>query len=300
MNENQDDKILIVDDEKAMRRLLEGMLTESGYTCRCAGGVQEAKVQLEERPFDLALMDIRMPGESGLDLCRHIKKTYPDIPCILITALDDLETANDAIAMGIYGYIVKPLTKAQLLITTANALRRSRLEARERTYRKKLEEAVRKKTAELMKTTEDLERQKLELKEVNTAMSVLLRKMEQEKEAVETRLVENISKSVLPYFDKLKNTQLNKSQELDLGIAEKNLREVVSPFINKISSPLLNLTQSEIKVASLIKHGLSTKEIASAMNLSTNTIMTHRSHIREKLDLKSKKEPLYTHLSAIE
>lgn len=300
MNEKKDDKILIVDDEKAMRRLLEMMLTENGYTCRCADGAREARKKLTQRQFDLTLIDIRMPGESGLDLCRHIKKVHPDTGCMLITAVDDMATATVAIAMGIYGYIVKPLTNAQLLISVANALRLSRLEARERTYRKELQDAVREKTSELMKITENLEIQRIELKELNTAMSVLLRKMEQEKEAIETRLVENVTKSVLPYFDKLKKINLSDSQKLDLEIAEKNLREVVSPFIKKISSPLLNLTQSEIQVANLIKQGLSTKEIASAMNLSINTIMTHRSHIREKLNLKSKKEPLYTHLSSIE
>ena len=80
----------------------------------------------------------------------------------------------------------------------------------------------------------------------------------------------------------------------------KNIREIISPFIKNISSPAFNLTQTEIQVANLVKQGMSTKEIASAMNLSTNTIMTHRAHIREKLNLVSKKGNLYSRLSDLE
>jgi DNA-binding CsgD family transcriptional regulator len=211
-----------------------------------------------------------------------------------------MTVANEAISMDIYGYIIKPITSTQLLVSVANALRRFRLEARERAYREELENAVREKTADLLKINEDLKMQQMELQELNTTLSVLLRTMEQEKDAIETRLVENVTRCVLPYIERLKNGRLNESQKLDLDIAERNIREVVSPFINKISSPLLNLSQSEIQVANLIKQGMSTKEIASALNLSINTIMTHRAHIREKLNLKTKKESLYTHLSSIE
>jgi DNA-binding NarL/FixJ family response regulator len=300
MSERTGGSILVVDDEKPMRRLLEQVLRESGYPCRSASNAQEAKDLLHEQHFDLVLSDVRMPGESGLDLCRHIKASFPDLPCMMITAVDNMTTATEAISMGIYGYIIKPITSSQLLISVANALKHSRLEARARDYREELERTVQEKTADLLQKAKDLEQQKSELNELNAALSVLLRKMEKEKEAVEMRLVENVTRCVLPYFENLKNSRLSDSQKLDIDIAEKNLKDVVSPFINKISSPLLNLTQSEIQVASLIKQGMSTKEIAAALNLSTNTIMTHRAHIREKLDLKSKKEPLYTHLSALE
>ncbi len=299
MNETISSLILVVDDEKPMRRLLEQVLRENGYACWSAEDAQEARLLLQQHRFDLVLSDIRMPGESGLELCRYIKSAYPNMPSMLITAVDDMATATEAIEMGIYGYIIKPITNSQLLISVANALKHSRLEDRERDYREALEKAVREKTADLLKKTQDLEQQKIELNELNVALSVLLRKMEKEKEAVEMRLVKNVTKCVLPYFENLKNSRLNESQRLDLDIAEKNLRDVVSPFTNTISSPLLNLTQSEIQVSNLIKQGMSTKEIASAMNLSTNTIMTHRAHIREKLDLKTKKETLYTHLSSL-
>lgn len=298
--EKSENKILVVDDENPMRRLLEEILNENGYCCQGAANVRDAKSLLEGQRFDLVLSDIRMPGESGLDLCRYIKIKFPYIACMLITAVDNMAIANEAISMDIYGYIIKPITMTQLLVSVANALKRFRLEALERAYREELENVVREKTADLLKINEDLKNQQVELKELNTTLSVLLRTMEQEKDAIETRLVENITRSVLPYIERLRKSHLSDSQRLDMDIVEKNIKEVVSPFINRISSPLLNLTKSEIQVANFIKQGMSTKEIASAMNLSANTIMTHRAHIREKLNLKTKKESLYSHLSSIE
>ena len=294
------DKILIVDDERPMRRLLEQILVEYGYSCQDAADAQEAKTRLQQMRFNLVLSDIRMPGETGLELCRYVKSALPDVAFILITAVDDIKTAHEAISMDIYGYIIKPITSTQLLISVANALRRQKLEARERQHREALEKTVREKTADLMRVNEELKKNEMELKELNTALSVLIRKMEEEKEATEERFVENMTKCVLPYMEKLRSSRLSEGQQIDLEIAEINIRKVLSPFINKISSPFLNLTHAEIQVANFIRQGLSTKEIADTMNLSTNTIMTHRAHIRAKLDLKSKKETLYSHLTSLE
>lgn len=140
-------KILIVDDEEPMLGLLHEILSENGYSCNTANCVQEAKKSLERQAFDLVLSDIRMPGESGLDLCRYIKFTHPDVAVMLVTAVDDMETAGEAIALDIYGYILKPITISQLLISVANAFRRHELERLEKGMRGRLEEMVCEKTA---------------------------------------------------------------------------------------------------------------------------------------------------------
>jgi DNA-binding NarL/FixJ family response regulator len=294
------EKILVVDDEKPIRSLLVQILSQNGYVCCEAANTQEAKEQLKGQPFDLVLSDIRMPGKSGIDLCRHIKSEYPDVGVMLVTAVDDLETAREAIALDIFGYVLKPIDKTQISISVANAMKLHRFELMERGMRERLEETVREKTADLLKMNEDLKVREKDLREVNTALSVLLRKIEQEKEAIGERILENVHKCVLPYMERLRNSRLSESQQIDLDIAEKNIREVVSPFIKNISSPAFNLTHMEIQVANLVKQGMSTKEIASTMNLSVNTIMTHRAHIREKLNLGSTKESLYSCLTSLE
>jgi DNA-binding NarL/FixJ family response regulator len=292
--------ILLVDDERPVLRMLERILARNGYSCRSAMGAKEARELLTRQHFDLVLSDIRMPGESGIDLCRYINSAYPRLGLVLITGVDDMDTAKEALSLDIYGYILKPVHGNQILISVANAMRRHRLEARDREHREHLEKMVREKTDNMMQMNETLKKREAELEVMNSALTILLRRIEQEKEAIETRVIENINKCVLPYLVRLRNSCLGKSQSLDLDIVEQNLRDVVSSFGRTLSSAHLKLTQTEIQVATLIRQGMSTKEIASFMKLSINTIMSHRAHIRDKLDLKSKKGTLFSHLIAME
>ena len=300
MQKESKGKILLVDDEEPMLRMLNDVLSNEGYICYMATNAQEARFFLEHHSFGIVLTDILMPGESGLDLCRHIKVAHPDVGVMLITGVDDMATAGEAIELDIFGYILKPVTKPQLLISVANAMKRHYFEAQERDVRKRLEKMVDKKTADLQKINDELRIREMELRETNTALNVLLRKIEQKNEAAEASILENIHKSVLPFLERLRRSHLSENQQLDLELAERHIKEIVSPFIKKISSPAFNLTQTEVQVAGLIKQGMSTKEIAATMNLSVNTIMTHRAHIREKLNLVSEKGSLYSHLSGLE
>jgi response regulator RpfG family c-di-GMP phosphodiesterase len=111
---------------------------------------------------------------------------------MMVTVIDDQETAKTVLNMGIYGYIIKPFDENQILISVANALRRRELEQRERRYRDDLERAVFERTEELTRSNEqlrtkkaELHRQTEELNELNSALSVLLKKREQDKDALE-------------------------------------------------------------------------------------------------------------------
>ena len=102
---------------------------------------------------------------------------------MLITAADDMDTANKAISMDIYGYILKPITVSQLLISVANAIRRHQLEIWDRSYRERLETMVHERTSDLLKMNEDLKAHENELRELNAALGILLRKIAQEKKS---------------------------------------------------------------------------------------------------------------------
>jgi len=198
--------------------------------------------------------------------------------------------------MGIYGYIIKPFDENQILISVANALRRQELERRERHYREDLEKAVLERTVELTRSNEqltardaELHRQTEELNDLNSALRVLLKKREQDKDALEEKVLCNIKRVAVPYLEKLKQSRLNNEQVVCLNILESNLNDIVSPLVHELSSKYLDLTPSEIQVASLIKEGKRTKEIASILSLSDNTIISHRYKIRSKLGLKKRK-----------
>ncbi len=100
--------ILVVDDEQGMRDFLKIMLKKEGYQVQTAGNADSALSSLKEDPFDLVISDIRMPGESGLDLLAEIKVIYPDLPVIMITAFASPDDAVIAMKNGAFDYISKP------------------------------------------------------------------------------------------------------------------------------------------------------------------------------------------------
>ena len=97
-----------------------------------------------------------MPGESGMDLVRWITQTRPDIAVLMATAIDDRAIVNEAIAMGIHGYLIKPFELNELRIAVANALRRQHLERLQATRSQELEHLVAERTDELQETAASL------------------------------------------------------------------------------------------------------------------------------------------------
>ena len=145
-----DAKILIVDDEPAIRKLLARYLQEEGYDCQFAETVANAKEILASNTFDLLLSDLKMPGESGLDLVRHAKKHYPQMGRIMITGYGSPEIASEIMMVGVYGYIIKPITKNIVLISVENALRHLRLDLHMQACKVELEKNVSDRTEKLM------------------------------------------------------------------------------------------------------------------------------------------------------
>jgi PAS domain S-box-containing protein len=139
----------------------------------------------------------------------------------------------------------------------------------------------------------------IRLKEMNTALNILLKKRDEDKTELEEKVMTNITELVLPYVAKLKNTGLNHRQEIFADIIQSNIEEIISPFAHKLSHKYLNFTPAELKVAYLVKQGLRTKEIAKLLNSSPETITRHRKSMRKKLKLTDKKSNLRTHLLSL-
>ena len=152
---------------------------------------------------------------------------------------------------------------------------------------------------ELKKRTEDLKIQKSNLEEANTALQVLLDKRKEDKKEIEDSVITNVKEMIVPYVEKLKKSKLDEQQKAFLSIVETNLNEIISPFGRRLSSNYLNLTPTEIHVAKLIRHGISSKDISELMGLSLQTIYNHRKNIRKKLELENKKLNLRSHLLSI-
>ena len=146
----------------------------------------------------------------------------------------------------------------------------------------------------------DLGVQTKNLEEVNAALKVLLKHREEDKVALEEKVLSNVKKLVLPYLERLKKSGLNVAQSSYMEILELNLQDVVSPFSYKLSSAYLGLTPTEIHVANLVKEAKDTKTIAQLLNMSPRTVESHRQNIRKKLGLKNKKINLRTQLLSMQ
>ena len=299
-------KLLIVDDEEPIRSLLERILSADGFDCRMAADAAEGRRLLQQETVDLVLSDINMPGESGLDFARHIRTTYPDTGIVIVSVISEPEVARTAMETGIYGYLLKPFQKDQVLITVKNALRRAALEVGEKNRRIELERLVCQRTTELLEMQDRLRRRDTELKaqkhkieRTETALQAIMDYRLRDRMKTEETILTNVKQAIKPYLEKLRRSHLTNRQARYLDILEARIQDIVSPFIRALSSTYIDLSPTELQVAQLIKEGRTTKEIASILNLSTNTVMTHRYKIRTKLGLKHQHQNLHVFLKSL-
>ena len=133
---------MIVDDEASVRRLLNNKLTGDGYLCYEASDAEQALDELHRKKIGLVMLDIKMPGKSGIELLPEIKSVHPDIAVIMITATADMHTAIQCLKQGAYDYITKPFELDEITISATRALATRRLELDNKEYKQHLEEKV--------------------------------------------------------------------------------------------------------------------------------------------------------------
>jgi cyclic di-GMP phosphodiesterase len=149
-------ELLIVDDNEPLRRWAERVMRDGGYACDGAGGAATARECLAHRVYSLILLDVNMPGESGMELLSRIRSSHPGTAVVMITGEDDPKLAMTAIEHGAYGYMVKPLRSGELLINVANALHRRRREQESQRLMQSLEDAVDDRSQKLEAALQDL------------------------------------------------------------------------------------------------------------------------------------------------
>ena len=192
------------------------------------------------------------------------------------------------------------------IVTLRDISDRKKAEKALRNYQDQLEELVRERTAELneanlrlgreveerkeaqkklVRRETDLKAQSQHLEEVNTALRVLLKQREEDKEELQRIVLNNVKRLVLPYLEQLKNAPLSTRQQTLVRILETNLNNIVSPLVNRLSTRFAAFTPTEMRVANLIKEGRSNEDIAGLLLVSKNTVLFHRHNIRKKMKL---------------
>ncbi|MFA5629380.1 MAG: HD domain-containing phosphohydrolase [Dehalococcoidales bacterium] len=144
--------ILVVDDEEVIRHLLCRKLKSEGYDCLKAENTQQAMEQMRKKAADLVILDILMPGGSGIDFLPKLKKAFPDTVVIMATAVGDTETAIKCVRLGAYDYFIKPFNLDEVALSVMRALNVRRLEMEVLDYQHNLEEKVKEQADKIRKS----------------------------------------------------------------------------------------------------------------------------------------------------
>ncbi len=121
-------KILVVDDEKSMREVLEIFLAEEGYDIVAANGGEKAIEMMKKDVFNLVITDLKMPGITGFDLLKIIKEVSPRTTVVIMTAFGTTESAVEAMKLGAFDYIQKPFKMDDIRLVVKNAFERQKLQ----------------------------------------------------------------------------------------------------------------------------------------------------------------------------
>src|ERR1039458_1872129 len=153
------ERILVVDDEDAIREIVCSMLAAAHYKTRQASSGLKALALLDAgEEFELMLSDLMMADLDGIGLLERTKERYPDMPVVMVTAVHDISVALAAIRNGAYDYLLKPFEREQLLNTVSRALENRRLKVENRIHQTNLESLVKARTDQLQAAMANLER----------------------------------------------------------------------------------------------------------------------------------------------
>jgi putative nucleotidyltransferase with HDIG domain len=145
---NSKPHLLIVDDEAEVRGVLRDLLSDS-YGCAEAASAEEALAELRAKDYQLVISDITMSGMSGLEMIPHVKVISPDTVIVMISGMQTIESAINALRLGAFDYLMKPFDLRQAEAAVSRAFDHHELITAKRRYETQLEELVAQRTAEL-------------------------------------------------------------------------------------------------------------------------------------------------------
>ena len=148
----------------------------------------------------------------------------------------------------------------------------------------------------LRRSRKTLNDQAQSLEETNIALKVLLNQRDQDRQALERKVLSNVKGLVLPYLEKLKHARLRPRDRTLVQIVDTHLQDIISPLLQNIANADIILTPQEMQIAALIKDGQSSKEIAQVLNISEATVNFHRKNLRIKFGLQNRRVNLRSYL----
>ncbi|MCI5207820.1 MAG: DNA-binding response regulator, partial [Candidatus Electrothrix sp. ATG2] len=268
--------VLIIDDDESLLLTTKLVIENEGHNPRTATNGIDCQRLVQEKKPDIIILDLMMPGLDGYEVCQRLKgnPSTENIPVIFLSSHDTPEEKVKAFEAGGVDYLVKPYSRIELLIRLSTHLT--------------LQHIQNTLSSEVKKRTEELEEKNEKLHETNLVLKRLLHEIEEEKLEMTRIMQTNIKRLVLPELARIAEAPAQLRYQLRDTI-QSNLLDLSSPVAGKNFDIYSLLTPTELRVVNLIRQGRSSKEIAETLNLSPQTVATHRKHIRKKLNLSGKK-----------
>ncbi len=316
-----DYSILLVDDDPIILESACIKLSQKGYLVIPANSGEEAFALLEKNDFDIIITDLIMYDIGGIEVLKHAKEKRPQTIVIILTGNQDYSLTLDALRNHADDFLLKSSSIREVIFRMEKCIDRLELV---NNYQH-VESEVKKRTQELSAINEELnlqirEKLKIEkelrrtqllqeniieertksLKEANTALTVLLEKHKDSAKNTEERISADLKRQITPIIDKIKRLADNNELRMYAELLNMEINSIVASHSEKMSTFAVNLTPTEMQIASLIRKGRTTKEISSILGNSIRTIETHRAKIRKKVGLNDRKTNLETFLANLE
>ncbi len=293
MEANRDIPIFILDDEQSICTTMENIISALGMKAESTTSLQTAIKRFQWHRYDVVFLDVLLADGNGLELIPEIRKHSPETLIIVMSGYADKEMAVHALRAGAFDFLEKPFGIEHLSHTLNRAVKALEADRKVKTLIKDLEE----RKAELLVNKERLETLNSRLIETNRALSVLAQNIEREREEIEKRVALRLKSHLHPVLEKLKKDEHCSPCKFRLDLLVKQMEELTSGF-GPDAKLAAALSFTELRVASLIKSGLSTEDIAEHLHISYNTVRTHRKNIRKKLGINNSQYSLVNFLSS--
>ena len=287
-------KVTIVDDDPLVCENLTEMIRSWGLSAEGFTQPESAMAHIRDNKCDIVLLDVFISEVSGLDLIPQISSdSSDDLKIIIITGFADKDTAIRALKLGAFDLLEKPFRNELLYHSILRALKA--LE-NERGFRRLIDD-LKQSRSELLAQQQRLENLNAQLRDTNRALSIFAQNIERERAEVEKRIALKLRNLIIPMVVKLKKDKSLGKYEGQLDMLTMQIEDLTSGFtMDSRIAAVLSFT--ELRIASLIKNGITTEEIARQLHISESTVRTHRKNIRKKLKINNAQYSLRNFLNS--